>query len=510
MLRPFSVPALLPAALCLAFASGATAQVSYVESSSGLDTPELDGGYTEVEMVDVNADGRLDLLSVGDHGNPHINTDQHGVIVWFGDGRGRWHPFQFGTFGYGGIAAGDLNGDGKLDVAYGIHHNYSGQDLGDQILEAALGDGTGRAWTAWDDGLATNGETYGMFSTDLADVDGDGDLDLASISFGCCSGVHVYLNGGDGSWTQSFGFLGGNNREDLVFGDVNGDGWPDLAVSHSQGTVLLGDGNGGFVYGDANLPPGGNSGRLGISLGDVNDDGRDDLAWARSGGLAVWIRNGDGTWSDFSGGLPAVGSWEATQLRDMDGDGILDLAAFGNGRAGVWIGNGDGTWVPAATFTTPTPGYFAAFRVGGDVDHNGLPDMAIVDEEGGPFSSRNHIHFYREASIPPALKGRLVQPGPHATLRTGSVRFVEWTSAVPQGAPAGRVSLAYSLTGVSGPWTMIARDLPDTGRYQWNVPDAAPTDDLRLGIQVISGANRVRTLSAPLTLIEQGALRRAP
>jgi hypothetical protein len=41
-----------------------------------------------------------------------------------------------------------------------------------------------------------------MFSTDLADVDGDGDLDLASISFGCCSGVHVYLNGGDGSWTN--------------------------------------------------------------------------------------------------------------------------------------------------------------------------------------------------------------------------------------------------------------------------------------------------------------------
>jgi hypothetical protein len=45
------------------------------------------------------------------------------------------------------------------------------------------------------------------------------------------------------------------------------------------------------------------------------------------------------------------------------------------------------------------------------------------------------------------------------------------------------VSLAYSLTGVSGPWTVIAKDLPDTGRYQWNVPERPPTDDLRLGFR---------------------------
>jgi hypothetical protein len=239
---------------------------------------------------------------------------------------------------------------------------------------------------------------------------------------------------------------------------------------------------------------------VGISLGDVNGDGRDDLAWARNGGLTVWVRNAGGTWSDFSGGLPAVGSWEATQLRDLDGDGILDLAAFGNGRAGVWLGNGDGTWVPTASFTTPTPGYFAAFRVGGDVDHNGRPDIAVVDEEGGPFNSRNHLHFYRETSVPGTLEARLVQPSPHATLRTGSVRFVEWTSAVPAGAPATRVSLAYSLTGDSGPWMVIAKDLPDSGRYQWTVPEAAPTDDLRVAVQVSAGGRRVRAVSAALNL----------
>ena len=500
MSRKVAISRLSVVALSCILATPLGAGVSYVESSGGLGTPKLDGGYTEVEMADVDGDGKIDLVSVGDHGNPGIGTDQHGVIVWFGDGKGAWSPFQFGEFGYGGIAVGDVNDDGHLDVGYGIHHDYGAGDLGDQILEVALGDGTGRAWTPWDDGLATNGETYGMFGSDFADVDGDGDLDLGSISFGCCSGVHVYLNGGDGSWLQSFGFLGGNARQEFVFGDVNGDGWPDLAVSHEDGTVYVGDGNGGFALADSNLPPGGNSGRVGVSLGDVNGDGRDDLAWARNGGVAVWIRNANGTWTNFGAGLPASGTWAATQLWDMDGDKVVDLAAFGDGRVGVWKGSGTGSWTPLATFTTPTPGTYSAFRVGGDADHNGLPDMVLVDEEGGPFSSRNKLHFYREASTPAGLAVRLVRPGPAATLRTGSVRFLEWASAVPPGSPPGRVSLGYSLNGPGGPWTLIAADLPDNGRYQWTVPDAQPTDDLRLAIRLVSGAKRARALSRRLTL----------
>jgi hypothetical protein len=78
-----------------------------------------------------------------------------------------------------------------------------------------------------------------MFGTDFADVDNDGDLDTGSISFGCCAGVHVYLNQGDGTWVQSFGFWTQLGRD--VFGDINGDGNADLAVSQ-YGTIYLGDG----------------------------------------------------------------------------------------------------------------------------------------------------------------------------------------------------------------------------------------------------------------------------
>ncbi len=436
----------------------------------GLVPPTLEGGRTEVETGDVDGDGRLDLVSVGDHGSPFVNTDQHGVMVWFGDGAGAWSVVMTGDFGYGGVALGDVNGDGLVDVGYGVHHDYSTSDLGDQLLEVALGDESGSSWVPWDDGLAGNGETWGMFNTDFADVDHDGDLDVASNSFGCCAGVHVYLNQGDGSWVQSFGFVGGNSGDEIVFGDINGDGHPDLAVSQQYGTVYLGDGDGGFLLDDGNLPYLTSTGRRGISLGDVNDDGREDLAFCNpSGGLEVWAWVGPGIWTALTGALPPTGTWEATQLVDMNIDGHVDLCAFGDGQGRVWAGDGAGGWSQAASFSTPAPGTARAFRAGGDVDHNGYPDLVLVANEGSWPSDRNHMHVFTEASSPVALTLTAVSPRGGETLVAGSAVFVDWVSAVPAGGP-GIVSLDLSIHGSAGPWVPIATGLANSDRFQWRIP----------------------------------------
>src|SRR4030095_12040864 len=174
----------------------AAAQIpSYTLDSNAFNAIQLDGGMVEMQFSDINSDGNVDLLTVGDHGSPFINTNQEGIMVFFGNGTGSgWTLSKTGDLGYGGIAVGDVNNDGFKDVAYGIHHNYSSTDFGDQLLEAVLGDGTGLNWIPWDDSLATAGETYGMFGTDLGDVNNDGLLDICSGSFGCCAGTHVYLN----------------------------------------------------------------------------------------------------------------------------------------------------------------------------------------------------------------------------------------------------------------------------------------------------------------------------
>jgi hypothetical protein len=474
--------------------------LSYVESSDGLEEPGLEGGRTEIELGDVNGDGNVDIVSIGDHGSPWVNTDEHGIMVWFGNGGGSWSVYQNGHFGYGGIALGDANDDGLMDVGYGMHHNYSGIDFGDQLLEVALGDGTGMSWTPWDDGLATNGETWGMFCTDFADVDNDGDLDLGANSFGGSAGVHIYLNQGDGTWVQSWGFVGGNSDMDFKFGDINGDGNVDFAVAHGNGKVYLGDGHGDFTLTDSNLP----SGIFIPDLGDINNDGAQELAMeTASGGVQVWTLKPTGDWLDISGTLPSTGPYEAVQIADMDVDGFRDLVAFGEAILTIWKGNGMGNWSKIVEFDIGAdPGEFTSFRAGVDADHNGYPDIAIVEEEGGIFNSRNHLIFYKERTPRRNLWIKGIYPTGNEKFKIGSVQFIDWVSAVPK-TEVGMVDLELTVDGEGGPWTSLASGIPNNGRYQWTVDSPYPSDDCLIRYTVKTASDTTSwTTSTPFELIE--------
>jgi hypothetical protein len=509
------LPLLLPV-LQLAPASGAQAApglqrpaappphaLAYVEASAGLQSPSMDGGRTELEWGDVNADGWPDLVCIGDHGSPNINTQQHGVMVRFGGpGAGSaaapWPIVQTGNFGYGGVALGDCNGDGILDVGYAMHHDYSSNDLGDQLMEVALGDGTGLVWLPWDDGLATNGETYGMFGSDFADVDGDGDLDLGSTSFGCCAGVHVYRNHGDGTWTQSWGFTGGNTDQDFLFADFDGDGQLDVGAAHQNGTVYLNDGSGVFTAADGKLP----INWRGLSAGDIDGDGRDELAFVNGTQLEVWSWGPGNVWTPRKAGLTAGWSWQRTELADMDGDGHRDLVAFGNGAFGIFRGDGAGSWQQVLALPSPGGGtkFGQALRASTDVDHNGLPDLSVVQDEG----TANRLRVFVEASAPEVLAVRLLEPGPSRVWRGGQARFIDWTAAVPgtaSGAELGSVSVELSTSGVLGPWTPLASGLPNSGRVQVIAPRGVSSADCRLRLKLTTAAGSAVTYgSGPFKL----------
>jgi hypothetical protein len=484
------------------------ATVTLVEKSSGLEVPVKENGKTEYELADMNGDGHLDIVSLGDHGNPGINSDQHGIMVWFGDGSGNWTVQQEGYFGYGGCALGDLNNDGMMDIAWGIHHDYGSGGFGDRLIGAALGNDTGAGWVPWDDGLAENGETYGMFATDLADFDNDGLLDIVCQSFGASNGVRVYRNKGDGTWTQEWELDGWNANFTLETGDFNADGNMDFICtrwgSGINTNVFFGDGQFGFTLNQEGIP---DLQFRAVDSGDFNNSGADDIlvSMGSDSGVRVYSFNtADGYWEDFSEGLPSGGTnFSMVQFGHINGDGFLDVVVYSSNLGQVFLGDGSGNWTADATFSYASPGYNSALRVDGDFDHDGREDIIVQAAEGSLYSYTNYLRAYSPWQTPSQLATRLVTPKGGETFAAGSARFVRWLTAVPPGLGQASIDLHLSTAGPGGPWEALATGIPDNCRYQWTVPQVS-SGNCRIRITATAGGNVHQYISPADFSIVQG------
>ena len=479
--------------------------LSYQRITNGLDEPDFDEGNTDFVFDDINMDGHMDILSVGDHGSPNFNTAQHGIIVWFGDGEGNFENYMNGQFGYGGIAVGDVNNDGHKDVGYGVHHNYSGTAWGNQLNEVVLGDGTGMNWEVWDGGLSTNGEDWGMFGTAFADFNNNSFLDLVSISFGCCAGLHVYLNQQDGSWEQSFGYLNGGSGYLVRTCDINNDGFMDFISSHQFGVAYFGDGTGNFTSNDNGLPTGGNTILSGMDIAHLHTTGAIGISRiTQSGGVEVYgWDNETEMWVDFSGNLPTSGNWELSQLHDMNNDGFADVMAYGIKQFQLWLGNGNGNWeIDADLAIGGDPGYGNAIRAGGDIDNNGYPDLIILAQEltGGMIQfNKNILYVFKENSPADSLWIEPTFPSGGENFYPGSARFIEWISEVPAGS-SSTVNIEISAFGPEGPWWMLAQNIPNNGRHQLIIPETG-SDNCYLKFTVSTDFTSATSItSAPFTI----------
>jgi len=468
-------------------------RLTLISRSSGLENPNKEEGRTELELADFNNDGHLDIVSVGDHGSPMVNSGEHGIMVWLGTGADVWSVRQSGSFGYGGCAAGALNSDGFMDLAWGIHHDWGSSGFGDRLMGAALGNGTGATWIPWGTGLASSGETWGMFSTALADFDCNGRLDVASLSFGGSNGLRLYENHGDGTWSQAYALTGGSVGYTIEACDVNADGFPDIVCTRSGTNVLLGDGAFGFTLAQSGLPSGTISG---IHAGDMDNDGADDVVFALgSSGLRCYrFDSNAATWIPASNGLPASGSFELAQLGDLDGDGFLDIAAYNGPTGYTFLGDGGTSWAADATWTMPSPGDASALRVDGDADHDGREDIVVMaDKSGFPFY-RNQLRVYSPWLEPVDLSVQLTHPKGGETLRSGSVRTIRWLGAVPPAQGDASVTIRLSTNGAGGPWTTLATGLPNSGSYQWLVAGSG-SGTCRIEVALTTGSAQAAAIS---------------
>ncbi|UCD14665.1 MAG: VCBS repeat-containing protein [Thermoplasmatales archaeon] len=466
--------------------------VTFISKSSGLETPDKEEGKTELELADINNDGHLDIICVGDHGSPYVNSGQHGIMVWLGDGDDTWSVSQVGDFGYGGCEAGDLNLDGYLDVVWGIHHDWGDPGFGDTLIGAALGDGTGSNWTGWATGLGTGGESWGMFATDLADFDCNGLLDIISQSFGCCNGYHMYENHGDGTWSHEWSLSGGNTYNNIEIGDFNADGYPDFAGNREGTYVFFGDGSFDFTMNQDGLP---SVGWNGLDCGDMNNDGFDDLviAYSSAGVRCYKFDEQNDKWVLVSDGLPTSGTYYP-QFGDIDGDGFLDIVAYIPPTGYVYLGDGNGNWESDATFTMSSDGGYSAFVVDGDFDHDGREDVVIQARQGSWPSYENKLKAYSPWLEPTELTVLVSRPNGGETFISGSIRKIRWLSAVSLSQENANVEIQLSLNGNSGPWRTTASNLPNNGCYQWLV-DACGSEQSRIKIIVSTSSENASAVS---------------
>ena len=456
--------------------------LEYEFSDEGALGVEFEGGRTEYEFADINKDGHVDILSIGDHGSPHINTNQHGIMVFFGDGTGRWNVTMRGEFGYGGLAVGDVNNDGDWDVGYANHHPGGEGDFGDQMIEVAIGDGSGENWEPYDDGLAVprgDDDWYGMFGTDFGDFNNDGLLDVGANSFGSGTGLHVYANNGDGSWTDVlYHFWRNNSCMDFVFGDMNNDGNLDFACALEALETHFGDGEGNFEFRRYNLPdPDEFDVYLSVDLCDVDNDGSDDLGLSdHEGHLGVYTFDPERErWDDISSGLPRDRVVSNVNLCDMDLDGNADIVFSHSDGIEVWLQNpgANPRWSQEWSMGFEDFGGIQAIRAGGDIDHNGLPDIVLlVRIVTGFMQTRNFMHVLRETSVAEELWIRPVDPRGGEVFTAGSVRFIDWAAAIPGDFDANRavVDIFFSARGPDDEWDAIAEGIANGGRFQWTMP----------------------------------------
>jgi hypothetical protein len=332
-----------------------------------------------------------------------------------------------------------------------------------------------------------------MFGTAFADFDNNGLLDLVSISFGCCAGLHVYLNQGDGSWQQSFGFTGGNSGYLLRTCDINNDGFMDFIASHQNGTAYFGDGTGNFENNDTGLPGAGSTARAGLDVARINTTESAGFSYiSQSGGVEVFVWNKElNKWDDFSGNLPNSGVYQLSQIADMNNDGFIDVMAYGNLHFQLWLGDDAGNWIEDAAFVTnDDPGDGNALRTDGDLDKNGYPDLLILTTEltGSWIQvNKNIVYAYLENSPADSLWIKPLFPDGNEKFYPGSVQTIKWASEVPAGV-ATTVKIEISAFGNEGPWWLLAENLPNNGIHQFIVPDFG-SENVFLKFTVSDGFN---------------------
>lgn len=336
-------------------------------------TLSLGGRPQDIAVADLNRDGKLDLVTC---------QAEDTVTVLLGNGRGGFTPAPDSPLKKAAhlVAIGDVNSDGKADLAL-THHDSFG-------VEILLGVGDGRFSAAPGSPFAahqgTKPHNHGLA---LNDLNSDGKLDITTSNQDDNS-VSVLMGDGRGSFKPAEGspFAVGRSPYPHAVGDVNRDGRADIVapnVGSNNVTILLGDGSGGFKA--AGGSPYAVSPRpYNVAIGDISGDGIPDVITTHDDINLITTLLGDGR-----GGFAPAPPFDVGRrcyeimVANVAGDARMELVIGTEGSDTVVVlqGNERGGYTHAAG---------SPYRAGrspriavGDVNNDGRADIITAYHESG-------------------------------------------------------------------------------------------------------------------------------
>ena len=282
-----------------------------------------------------------------------------------------------------GLALGDVNGDGRLDV---VVANSNSGNVSILLQNPAQ---SGSFLPAQN--VTTGGTPY---SVAISDINGDGSADLAVALQNTGGGAVVLLQNPvvPLSFLSPIHLSNGTGALSVTIGDLNHDGRPDIAIdANSAVDVFFQDSTGG-TFGAAVQFVAGNR-PVSVAIADVNTDGFNDLVLANGGrtndgsstSVSVLSRNSTGPGNFLTAVTYPVPNeaWQLAVGQLMGGPApdiaVISLVFQHNGepsKVSILQNQGAGSFVAGQVLTGPLNGNFIAV---GDVNGDGLPDLVVND-----------------------------------------------------------------------------------------------------------------------------------
>jgi hypothetical protein len=376
------------------------------------------------------------------------NNDNNGDVI---------SPF---TLPYS-VAAGDLNGDGRPDLASGNtyiagpppHPGHVSVILQSQSSPGAFGGATN---------LAAGSDTVEI---SIADINGDNFMDIVAANATSASiSIFVQDASSPGTFLAARHLVVGAHPDGVAIGDLNGDGHLDLAIADSGLSILFQDASQPGTF----LP----ATSLGLScssvaIADVNADGRADLVATatNAGNVSIFLQNH----VEAGRFLPPQRVVAGLQpidvaIDDLNGDGLPDFAVANLGAPddpataslSVFLNDASspGDFPPGRTYATGWRTRAESVAVA-DLNNDGLTDIAVANG------------------------GELIHSGPPPEFYPGSISLLFQNPSAP-----GNFLPAANLPDKNGPTDVAIADVNGDGLADIAQSDQAFEDDANLGIRI--------------------------